>query len=128
MNHKERDLLIIEKMHKYCNEINEAHSTFGNSYERFKNNSVYKNAVCLCLMQIGELSTKLSDEFKESNDNMPWKQIRGMRNVVAHEYGHIDDEIVWETIEDGIPSLDSFCCNILNLDEQDENFEPNLSM
>ena len=47
-----RDMNIIEKMLDYCNQIEEANTTFHRSYETFKVNSVYKNAVCLCLMQI----------------------------------------------------------------------------
>ena len=108
-----RDLNIIEKMDRYCQQMDEAHTLFQHSYENFRVNSVYKNAVCLCLMQIGELANNLSEEFKNNNPDIPWRQIRGMRNIVAHEYGHIDDEIVWETIEDGIPVLKSFCENKL---------------
>lgn len=110
-----RDIGIIEKIYNYCVEIDAANDTFNSSYENFKINSVYKNAVCMCLMQIGELTTKLSDDFKNNNSDIPWREIRGMRNIVAHEYGHIDYETVWETIEDGIPVLKSFCKNKLGI-------------
>lgn len=110
-----RDISIIEKIYNYCNEIDEAHNTFNKSYDNFKVNSVYKNAVCLCLMQIGELTNKLSEDFKNNNTDIPWREIRAMRNIVAHEYGHIDYEIVWETIEDGVPGLKDFCKNKLGL-------------
>lgn len=116
MSVSNRDNTIVEKIYNYCKEIDDAHNTFGGSYENFKINTVYKNAVCLCLLQIGELSTKLSEEFKTNYNSIPWKQIRGMRNVVAHEYGHIDYEIVWETIEEGVPSLKDFCCSVLGID------------
>lgn len=42
-----RDIGIIEKNYNYCNEIYEAHNSFNKSYDTFKINSVYKNAVCL---------------------------------------------------------------------------------
>lgn len=42
-----RDIGIIEKIYNYCNEIDEAHNSFNKSYDTFKINSVYKNAVCL---------------------------------------------------------------------------------
>ena len=79
-----RDINIIEKISDYCNQIDEAHTAFNKSYEEFKVNSIYKNAVCLCLMQIGELSKNLSEEFKNNNPDIPWKQIKGMRNIVAN--------------------------------------------
>ncbi|MBE6761793.1 MAG: DUF86 domain-containing protein [Ruminococcaceae bacterium] len=111
----DRDLNIIEKIYKYCLQIDEAHNMFNQNYEIFKINSVYKNSVCLCLMQIGELANNLSENFKTDNKDIPWREIRGMRNIVAHEYGHIDYEIVWETIEDSVPELKKFCENKLGL-------------
>lgn len=111
----DRDINIIEKILSYCNQIDEAHTAFNKSYEEFKVNSIYKNAVCLCLMQIGELTKNLSEEFKNNNPDIPWKQIKGMRNIVAHEYGHIDFETIWETTEDGVPALQEFCRKKLDL-------------
>ena len=57
----------------------------------FCNNPTHRNAVAMCLMQIGELAGNLSDEFKDSHKEIPWRAIRGMRNVVAHEYANIDE-------------------------------------
>ena len=98
----------------YCDEIEEAHESFGRSYEAFRSNSVYKNAVSLCLMQIGELANHLSDGFKEEHSTIPWHQLRGMRNVVAHEYGHIDTAIVWETATEDILIIKRFCRSVLD--------------
>ena len=90
METKERDMSIIEKIHEYCTQIADTHERFNDSYEQFDSDFIYRNAICLCLLQIGELSGKLSNEFKEGNNDIPWRAIRGMRNMVAHEYGHID--------------------------------------
>ena len=108
-----RDLTIIQKILDYCGEIEDAHNCFGRSFAAFKENSVYRNAVSLCLMQIGELSNHLSEDFKETHGSIPWNQIRGMRNVVAHEYGHIDVSIVWETATEDILIIQAFCKSIL---------------
>lgn len=108
-----RDREIIEKISRYCIEIDEAHVAFQKSYDAFVSKSVYRNAVCLCLMQIGELANHLSDEFKETYREIPWRAIRGMRNVVAHEYGKIDTDTVWETAKDGVDELTQFCEQIL---------------
>lgn len=114
MKISERDFSIIEKIYNYCCEIDEAHNEYNKSFTSFQNNSVYRNAVCLCLMQIGELSNHLSDEFKAEYSNIPWRAIRGMRNVVAHEYGHIDVETVWETADNGTTELADFCKSIID--------------
>jgi uncharacterized protein with HEPN domain len=59
--------------------------------------------------RFGELTIKLSQEFKDDHNEIPWRAIRGMRNVVAHEYGNIDEETVWETAENGTEELKEFC-------------------
>lgn len=105
----ERDNQILEKILKYCSEIEAAHDDFGRSFERFCSSSTYRNAVAMCLLQIGELTNKLSEEFKSEHRQIPWRAIRGMRNVVAHEYGKIDVETVWETAENGTQELMEFC-------------------
>lgn len=109
MEVEKRDLAILEKIDCYCAEIQEAHAAFDKNYDAFLKSSIYRNAVCLCLMQIGELTGKLSDVFKTEHPDIPWRAIRGMRNVVAHEYGRIDVETVWETAEDGVSELRDFC-------------------
>ena len=92
---------LLKHIVGYCNQIDEAHAQFGNSYEAFCNNSVYRNAVAMCVLQIGELANHLTEEFREATaQDIPWKQIRGLRNVVAHEYGNIDEESLWETKHD----------------------------
>lgn len=45
-----RDREIIERIGEYCSEIAEAHTVFHKSYDIFASNSVYRNAVCLCLL------------------------------------------------------------------------------
>ncbi|WP_392889577.1 DUF86 domain-containing protein [Eubacterium limosum] len=44
---------------------------------------------------------------------IPWKQIRGIRNIFAHDYGSIDVLTIWNTINYNIPELKDFCENIL---------------
>ena len=77
----------------------------------------------MCLMQIGELTIKLSQEFKDSHNEIPWRAIRGMRNVVAHEYGNIDEETVWETVESGTQALKEFC---LRIADHEESFDTHM--
>ena len=112
MKEYNRDISIIEKIIKYCAQIEEAHQRFNLSFEDFKNDSLYHNAVCMCLMQIGELANHLSDDFKSTYKQIPWSAIRGMRNIVAHEYGSIDFEIVWETATNEIEDLKNFCLTV----------------
>lgn len=105
----ERNRDIVAHILRYCNQIDEAHRDFGSSKERFEISATYQNAVSMCILQIGELVNRLSDEFKDSNAQIPWRKIRGMRNYVAHEYGTIDLEIVWYVSTVSVRELGQFC-------------------
>lgn len=104
-----RDNSVIEHIKGYCEEIEKELKEIDNDKERFLNSSVYKNSLALCVLQIGELVGLLSEEFKLSNQEMDWRNIKGMRNVVAHKYGSFDFDVLWETVTEDIPKLYEFC-------------------
>jgi len=54
---------------------------------------------------IGEAARRISRGFRDAHPEIPWRKIIAQRNVLAHEYGEIQDEIVWELARVGIPSL-----------------------
>ena len=70
--------------------------------------------------QTGRIMAKiLKGEIKASNDytkynGVPWKNIKGMRDKVAHEYGTIDLDQVWNAATNDIRSLREYCEKILN--------------
>lgn len=109
-----RDINILEHIIKYCDEILMTIDSFSNDYEEFSNNSIYQNATALCVLQIGELTTHFSEEFKVKYNKLPWHQMKAMRNVVAHNYGNIDTQLLWETLNNDIPELKDYCCEIIN--------------
>lgn len=108
-----RNAEVLRHIILYCNEIEENMGRFGAEYEVFQKDSVYRNAVALCVLQIGELTGKLTDDFKETYDQMPWTQIEALRNIVAHSYGKIDVGGLWETITGDIPELKTYCSGII---------------
>ena len=73
-----RDRDIIEHVLRYCNQVEVAHRDFGCSKERFEESSTYQNAVSMCILQIGELVGRLTNDFKTENTQIPWHKIRGM--------------------------------------------------
>ncbi len=108
-----RDKDIVEHILRYCKQIDTAHKDFDHSEERFCESSTYQNAVSMCILQIGELVNRLTDDFKSANDTIPWHKIRGMRNYVAHEYGSIDLDVVWFVANKSIEELKTFCESFL---------------
>lgn len=97
----------------YINQIGTAHDDFGASKQRFVESTTYQNAISMCILQIGELVNRLSDDFKANNAHIPWNKIRGMRNYVAHEYGSIDFDIIWYASTNSVADLRFFCESLL---------------
>ncbi len=81
---KNRDKVILKKILDYCNQIREACDMFENDYNKFKSSSVFQNACCMCILQIGELCKMLSEELKIKENIVPWKEWCGIRDVFAH--------------------------------------------
>ncbi|MGG6266583.1 HepT-like ribonuclease domain-containing protein [Leptolyngbya sp. AN03gr2] len=62
-------------------------------------------AVLYSLAVMGEAAASLLPEVEVLYPEIPWIDIRGIRNVVIHEYFRVDLEIVWETIQTDLPQL-----------------------
>jgi len=67
-----------------------------------------QQAVIMCLVIIGEAATKAMDrypEFADRHAEIPWRNIRGMRNRIAHGYFDINLDVVWDTVQTALPQL-----------------------
>ena len=58
-----RDRSILEHIISYCEQIEATIDRFGDSYAVFSDDPIYRNAAALCILQIGELVGKLTEEF-----------------------------------------------------------------
>ena len=54
---------------------------------------------------IGEVVKRLSNDFRQSHQEIPWRQIAGMRDRLVHDYDEVNLDLVWQVIENFIPSL-----------------------
>ena len=72
-----------------------------------------KEIVCFHILQIGELAKKFELSFVEKHNSVPWRNIKGMRDVVAHGYGTIDLDKVWTVVSQEITPLREYCESIL---------------
>lgn len=54
---------------------------------------------------IGESARRVSTSFQEQHPEIPWREIIGQRNILAHEYGQIDHELLFKTAVEDIPAL-----------------------
>lgn len=112
MNKSDRQRL--EHIKSYCTDVEKTVQRFGAEYEAFSTDTDYLNSVSMSILQIGELSIGLSDEFKHTEGaEMPWGSMRGMRNMYAHAYAKMDKISIWETATIDIPALLHFCDKVL---------------
>ena len=54
---------------------------------------------------IGEAANRVSRGFRAAHPEIPWRQIIAQRNVLTHEYGDIDDALIWRVVTTRIPEL-----------------------
>lgn len=86
---------------------------FGNNYLEFENNTIYQNAILTPVTQIGELVKKLPTDFRANYNQIPWKNIAGMRDIVVHNYETIDKSILWNVADEEIDKIKEFCQEVL---------------
>jgi uncharacterized protein with HEPN domain len=113
MNKNSRDFALIARIYQYCLEIEETVNRFGDSFKQFSVDKIYRNAVGMCIIQIGELAGRLSKEFITANPEIPWRSIKAMRNIIAHTYGSADIHDIWGTIKNDIPGLGIYCLELM---------------
>ena len=109
-----RDATILRHMLKYCREIDDALMFFGDDEALFMKSAVFRNAVCMPIQQIGELAKHLSSAFIEAHPQIPWRQIKGMRDWFAHQYMSMDNDVMWSVATDDIPPLKAFIADRCN--------------
>lgn len=68
-------------------------------------NSMAMDAILFRITQISESADKISDSFKINHPEIPWRKIKGLRNHVVHDYGHVDFITIRKTVSEDIPDL-----------------------
>ncbi len=75
------------------------------SYSEFLQNRLVQDGVVHQLEIIGEASRNLSQAFRDRHPEIPWQDIIGMRNRIAHAYFAVDLRAVWDTTQSDLPTL-----------------------
>ena len=69
---------------------------------------------------IGEAARRVSTAYMTAHPEIPWRNIIGQRNILAHEYGQIDHELLYKTAVQDIPALIVQIQSLLPPLEEDE--------
>lgn len=115
MNH--RDIQIIKKV---INEIDIASVMMADvSLDEFLGNEMLKRAVCMTVINIGELVKNITDDTRREYKQIPWKAIAGFRDIAAHKYQTLKMEDVFQTVMVDFPELKTNLDKIMK-DEQEK--------
>ncbi len=77
----------------------------GVSKDEINRNEILLDSMMFRLIQVCENTKKLSDDYKLSRKDIPWRDISGLRNRVVHDYGNVDLEIVYSALTVDVPEL-----------------------
>ena len=62
---------------------------------------------------ISEASRHIPEEVKERHPHIYWREIAAIGNLLRHEYGRVDDRIMWRVVQRYLPELKAVVADIL---------------
>ncbi len=77
----------------------------GVSRDEFLKDRKLQTALCMELEIIGEAARSISDDFKISHPEIPWRDIVSLRHRIVHEYFRLDLETIWQIAQRDVPDL-----------------------
>lgn len=110
MNAKQRQLRHADYVEHILDAAVQARSyVSGMTKDEFLEDRKTQDAVILKLLVIGEAAAQILKEhggFAQQRPDIPWNQMKGMRNRMAHGYFETDLQLVWETVQVFLPDLE----------------------
>ena len=87
---------------------------FGDGYpQRLIDNDSNYLAILFKLVLIGELSIRLSKNFKDCHSEIVWKHVIALRNNLVHNYANVNREIIIKSLDKPVETLRKFCIEVL---------------
>ncbi len=103
------DILIsVEKITRFVKGI---------SYESFITNEMLLDAVLFNLEVLGEAAKHIPEEIRKRYPTIEWRSISGLRNIIVHQYFRLNLRIIWDTVQNELPTLRRSIADILAQEE-----------
>lgn len=74
-------------------------------YENWLKDRKTIDAVVRNLEIIGEAAANMPENIQEQFADIPWGKMKGMRNILVHEYFGLDNQVLWKTVQEDLPPL-----------------------
>jgi uncharacterized protein with HEPN domain len=103
MRPDERDTAYLWDMLDAARSIREF--TSGIEFKQYNQNRMLQLAVERAIEIIGEAARHVSESFKQAHPEIPWQSIIAQRNVLAHQYGEIEQERIWLVVKVHVTEL-----------------------
>ena len=88
----------------------------GASFAEYAQNWTMRRAVERGIEIISEASRHLPDELKGQYPQIYWREIAAIGNLLRHEYGKVDDQIIWRVVQEYLPELRAVVLDMLKLE------------
>ncbi|MBL0927815.1 MAG: DUF86 domain-containing protein [Phycisphaerales bacterium] len=75
------------------------------SLAEYEASDLLRSAVERQIEIIGEAARRLSPAFRDAHPEIPWRPFIAQRHILAHEYGEIDDRLIWRVATVHVPAL-----------------------
>jgi uncharacterized protein with HEPN domain len=91
----ERIVICAERVIEY---------TAASSFEEFVADSLRYDATLRNLEIMGEAANRVTESVRQQFPDVPWRDLIGFRNRLAHAYDALDDRIVWNAVRHSVPA------------------------
>ncbi|MFA4905660.1 MAG: DUF86 domain-containing protein [Candidatus Margulisiibacteriota bacterium] len=89
-------LSAIKKIDSYSRNI---------SFAKFREDELLIDAIVRNLEIIGEAAKNIPSSVRDKYEDIEWKKIAGLRDILIHEYFGVDIDILWDIIKNKLPEL-----------------------
>lgn len=80
-------------------------ATEGKSFDTCMDDWVVRHAIQRGIEIVSEAARRIPDNLADSHPEINWKQVRGIGNILRHDYHNIQDEVIWDVVKLHLPRL-----------------------
>jgi uncharacterized protein with HEPN domain len=79
----------------------------GISFDELSSDELRKDAILRNIQVLGDAAKSIPQEFKSLHQEVDWKGVSGLRDIITHQYFRVDWSLIWTAIGADLPLLAS---------------------